>query len=172
MGSPAMERDAKVLLSSEFALCAGTVMFDSLREKVCLISTAGGYMFPKGRKDVGESLRDTAMRETVEETGKICRIELVSIESRATVSGEIGYDSSYPRMQRSADPFAITVMQKNGYLKHIFWYIAVEDGECGAGEHSPMFVEITTALELLSFESDREILRQAAKVAGCRGHAE
>jgi 8-oxo-dGTP pyrophosphatase MutT (NUDIX family) len=60
-------------LYESFVISCGTVTLDIDRSKVLVIylRKTGEYYLPKGRKDVGEQLEATAVRETYEETGYI-----------------------------------------------------------------------------------------------------
>jgi 8-oxo-dGTP pyrophosphatase MutT (NUDIX family) len=61
-----------------FEISAGGVIYrrDGDRLRVCLIATKGGtrWQLPKGKREAGESLEDTALREVAEETGLSGRI--------------------------------------------------------------------------------------------------
>jgi len=60
-----------IISFSDFMLGAGAVIIQPSTSKVCIIedfpSYAGQYFLPRGRKDVGESLEATALREAFEE---------------------------------------------------------------------------------------------------------
>ncbi|KAF8335277.1 NUDIX hydrolase domain-like protein [Amanita rubescens] len=68
-------------LSESFVISCGTVTLDIDRSKVLVIylRKTGEYCLPKGRKDVGEQLEATAVRETYEETGYV--IELLPLQT-------------------------------------------------------------------------------------------
>lgn len=55
---------------------AGTVLVDLQSKKIGLIyrKKAKDFSFPKGHVEVGESLVETAQRETEEETGRKCHL--------------------------------------------------------------------------------------------------
>lgn len=59
--------------SSDFLLGAGAVIIQPSTQRVCIIEDSdhcpGAYFLPRGRKDVGESLEQTALREGFEESG-------------------------------------------------------------------------------------------------------
>ena len=55
---------------------AGCILLDFNNKKVGVIyrKKQDDYSFPKGHLEVGETLEECAIRETEEETGRICRI--------------------------------------------------------------------------------------------------
>ena len=60
--------------SEQFAESCGAVLFMSPKPqnaKVCLVNylQTNEWMLPKGRRNIGESRRDAALREVAEETG-------------------------------------------------------------------------------------------------------
>lgn len=83
--------------------------------------------------------------------------------------------------KNSKEPFAVTIrpLQTHNHMKLIFWYVAViEDSELNEAlgpkvgthmhaegfEESGLF-EVDEALKLLTFESDRALVREAAVYA-------
>ncbi|KAF7321096.1 Nudix hydrolase domain-containing protein [Mycena chlorophos] len=60
-----------IFADQNFMLGAGMVIFqeDTLRVVVCYEPQENKWFLPKGRKDVGESLEDAALREAYEESG-------------------------------------------------------------------------------------------------------
>ena len=58
--------------SSHFLISGGSILFSSTQAplRICLIyhHARGEWLLPKGRKDRGESVPATAVRETFEET--------------------------------------------------------------------------------------------------------
>jgi 8-oxo-dGTP pyrophosphatase MutT (NUDIX family) len=57
--------------------------------EACILwhSERSEYLLPKGRKDRGESLEQTALRETFEETGYPCKLLPVDMVTRAPEPG-------------------------------------------------------------------------------------
>lgn len=69
-----------VLMSNEFVICAGCILLRRWPTlQVCILYQAkeDRYILPKGRKDRGESLEETALRETYEGTFGLTPCSLV-----------------------------------------------------------------------------------------------
>lgn len=69
------------------------------------------------------------------------------------------------------EPFMVTVRELNSFnVKTIFWYVAAleEGGRDRKGEGEPAFKaefwRLPEALEKLTFQTDREVLRNAIKL--------
>lgn len=73
-------------LSEAFVISCGTITLDVLERKVLLIrwKNNGEIFLPKGRKNIGESLEDAAIRETYEETGFQVAIAPLRVPTLAT----------------------------------------------------------------------------------------
>jgi 8-oxo-dGTP pyrophosphatase MutT (NUDIX family) len=73
--------------SSNFLICSGSILFASTRAplQICLLhhTERDEWLLPKGRKDRGESVPATAIRETFEETGYPCRQLPLNMITRA-----------------------------------------------------------------------------------------
>jgi 8-oxo-dGTP pyrophosphatase MutT (NUDIX family) len=73
--------------SSNFLICSGSILFASTRAplQVCLLhhTERDEWLLPKGRKDRGECVPATAIRETFEETGYPCRQLPLNMVTRA-----------------------------------------------------------------------------------------
>ncbi|RSL78763.1 hypothetical protein BHE90_011611 [Fusarium euwallaceae] len=159
--------------SNEFVISCGTVSLDVERSKVLLIRwrRTGEYVLPKGRKDIGEPLEQTALRETFEETGIQVQLLPVAIDTLATLP------SSMDLPKAVTEPIAITQRTtQKGILKIIFWYVAVADStaipEEGTQKEDEDFenvwVDFDNAASTLSFDDDQKIVK-AAIVAVRRG---
>ena len=65
-------------LSPDFLIRSGTILFASTRAplQVCLLrlTERNEWLLPKGLKDRGAGVPATAIRETFEETGYLCRL--------------------------------------------------------------------------------------------------
>lgn len=121
----------------------GIVVFDD-DKKILLIKHNGGHIsFPKGHVEEGESEKETALREVKEETG--IEAEILSNET-----------------------FTNTYSPKEGYMKDVYYFVGKKTG----GELNPQLVEVSMcdffeyeeALKTLTYDIDRNILKDAIKV--------
>lgn len=120
----------------------GIVVFDN--NKVLLIKHNGGHIsFPKGHVESNETEKETAIREVKEETG---------------IEAEILSDKT----------FTNTYSPKEGYMKDVYYFIGKKIG----GELKPQleevsicdFFDIDDALNTLTYEIDKNILKNAIKL--------
>ncbi|KAJ4141593.1 hypothetical protein NW768_000808 [Fusarium equiseti] len=158
-----MERS--LFFSDQFAISCGTVTIDVQKLKVLLIRMRenGEYMLPKGRKDVGEGLEETALRETYEETGMKAQLLPVAIDSQAT--SPQGQD----RPKAITEPIAVSQRMTKGGLKIIFWYIGIADSTVPPVEgtqqqdesFSTVWVRFDEVESVVSWEDDRRIAMKA-----------
>lgn len=120
----------------------GIVVFDN--NKVLLIKHNGGHVsFPKGHVESNETEKETAIREVKEETG---------------IEAEILSDKT----------FTNTYSPKEGYMKDVYYFIGKKIG----GELKPQleevsicdFFDIDDALNTLTYEIDKNILKNAIKL--------
>ena len=77
-GGSRSRRKASRAARTLFEISAGGVVYKRTRGgiAVCLISTRGGtrWQLPKGKREAGETLEQTAAREVSEETGLVARV--------------------------------------------------------------------------------------------------
>ena len=120
----------------------GIIVFDN--DKVLLIKHNGGHIsFPKGHVEEGETAKETAIRETFEETG---------IEAKII----------------SDDYYVNTYSPKENHMKDVLLFVGVKVG----GKLKPQLEEVSLcdffpyekAFDELTFSIDRKILRQAYEV--------
>ena len=120
----------------------GIIVFDG--EKVLLIKHNGGHIsFPKGHVENGETSKETAIRETFEETG---------IEAKII----------------SDDYYVNTYSPKENHMKDVLLFVGVKTG----GKLKPQLEEVSlcdfftydAAMKELTFDIDRRILKQAYEV--------
>lgn len=173
-------------LAGNFVLSAGSILFRRAQPiesavrtgasafEICILHemTKDEWLLPKGRKDRGETLEQTAVRETYEETSYPCRLWPQRMPTRAPAPGV----SNIHRTQIVDDitePLAVTVRDlRQGRTKLIFWYIALAEEGAEKVARSQMenenfeshFVDTETALRRLTFQSDRDIVQQAIDI--------
>lgn len=84
----AIDREMKFSRNIELNLGAGTVTFHPTKNEVLLVLNSKYHediwQLPKGRKNLDEDLRDTAIRETYEETGYHVKLVPIPVLTRAT----------------------------------------------------------------------------------------
>ncbi|KAJ3534728.1 hypothetical protein NM208_g7426 [Fusarium decemcellulare] len=165
-----MESSGKSLFfSDQFAISCGTVSVDVARSKVLLIHwrKTGEYLLPKGHKDVGEALEQTAKRETFEETGIPVELLPVDIDTLATLPSTMR--TKY-RPRAVTEPIAVSQrVTKGGVLKIIFWYVAVADSTVARQEGTQqegedfdtIWADFDHVGSTLSFDDDRRIAEKA-----------
>ncbi|KAK1994827.1 NUDIX domain-containing protein [Colletotrichum falcatum] len=154
----------------------GAIPFDLSKEpaEVCLLCylATGEWLLAKGRRNCGESRHEAALREAIEETGFRCRLLPVDMATRAPGPGD---DADAPdaatARQAITEPFMLTTRSLDGGagVKLIWWYVAAVDGDTGTKEGTgggetkfeARFFSCGEAVEKLTFESDREVLRRA-----------
>jgi 8-oxo-dGTP pyrophosphatase MutT (NUDIX family) len=162
--------------SSDFVESCGAIIFDlshSSRKRVCLsnIVAENKWILVKGRRNINESRKDTALREMFEETGYRCKMLPVRMSTRATTVHDSPDVVDKPRVQNGlAEPFMFTLRDLPGGdgVKIIWWFIAVLDvvGDRGPGEQTfrSEFFDCEEAIGKLWFETDREVLRRAVEI--------
>lgn len=153
--------------SDSFVLSSGTVAIDRSKGLVLMLyyRPKGEYLLPKGRKNVGESLPDAALRETTEESGYECHLLGHNLPTKATCS------TTSPH----TEPFAVQQRTINGVRKIIFWYLAqvdstgspigqmLEEGE----DYEARWVCKEVAPSTMSFVEDQKIVERALSALSC-----
>ncbi|KAI0708094.1 hypothetical protein C8T65DRAFT_213934 [Cerioporus squamosus] len=180
--------------SSQFILAAGAIPFQfdaaGVPKRVLLAyyTKRDQWLLSKGRKDEGEDLATTATREVFEETGYPCRLHRVRLLPTCAPSPnwlpEAGIQPHTARLaENSSEPFMLT-LRPIGFdqLKLIFWYIGAVDipyeaedaaatkqmqpgtHQLAEGFGEVRLWDISDALKALSFEGDRELVRNAVAI--------
>ena len=170
-----MSATGKVFLSDQFGFSCGTVTLDVQRSKVLLIrwQETGQYMLPKGKKDIGESMEQTAMRETYEETG--IRVELLPVNIPTLATCPSSAENAKEPPKTITEPIAVTHrINSEGVLKPIIWFVGAadftsvkEEGTQGEGEnYDTVWADFDSVASILSFENDRAVVQAAIAATG------
>ncbi|KAI0406628.1 NUDIX hydrolase domain-like protein [Xylaria palmicola] len=152
--------------SDSFVISCGTVTVDKNASKVLLIRwrKTGEVFLPKGRKDLGETLEQAALRETYEETGIRVQLLPAAIKTLATSPSSLGESA---RPVDTTEPIAVAQRVTDGTLKIIFWYVASGDSTAAPGDRpqqenedfDTLWVRFDETDSTLSFDDDRRIAR-------------
>ncbi|PGH16454.1 hypothetical protein AJ79_01785 [Helicocarpus griseus UAMH5409] len=155
---------SNLYFSDEFVISCGTVSIDLSKNLALLLycRLRKQYHLPKGRKNVGESLEDAAVRETFEESGHRCRI---LPHTFVTLAPE------YKVSQAHTEPLAVQQRRNWGPHRLIFWYLAEADstetpamGTQEAWEDfESQWVSMDEAAPKLAREEDQRIVARAVE---------
>ncbi|EPE35337.1 Nudix [Glarea lozoyensis ATCC 20868] len=154
--------------SDQFVISCGTVTLDLAARKVLILlwRKNGEYLLPKGRKDIGEDIQMTALRETFEESGYKCKLLPHKFPTLAT-SGSTG--EAIEHRQATTEPFAVSQRPSGGKLKIIFWYLAhvdstetkTQDTQMEDEDFDTVWVDEGKVLDTLTWEDDRIVFLAA-----------
>lgn len=202
--------------SFAFVESAGAVLFhlSTRPPQVCLLYLVDTdeYVLAKGRRNLGENVRETAVREVREETGLKCVLLPVRMSTRApppplappagAEEMEIGQIEDQDEVEEIEDkprkfddiiePFHLQIRHlddERSNVKIIWWFIAAVNIEEDKHKHEKKqpqlphasikqekgptagekkfragFFRYEEALEKLTFESDREVVRCAIEI--------
>jgi 8-oxo-dGTP pyrophosphatase MutT (NUDIX family) len=159
--------------ASNFVISCGTVTLDLQQSKALLIrwqSPDGGVelMLPKGRKNIGETLEDAALRETLEETGYEASLLPLPVPTLAT-SDEISKNADL-----TTEPVSVTERYKGDVRKIIFWFAAQADstltpqrGVVQEGENfEAVWADFASVVDLVTHDTDRHVLIEVLRLVG------
>ncbi|KAK2601814.1 hypothetical protein QQS21_004597 [Conoideocrella luteorostrata] len=165
--------ETRMYAAENFVESAGTVLFRLSTQEVCILHLLqrDEYILPKGRRNLGESRRTTATRETTEETGIPCRLLPVNLVSRVCPTIETEHLPDEARFYKGiCEPILVQTRNvEEGGLKLIWWFVAaVNEGE-PVGQHEKdkfevEFYSYDKALEKLTFKDDRELVNKAIEL--------
>ncbi|KAG8748398.1 hypothetical protein FRC10_005945 [Ceratobasidium sp. 414] len=164
-----------VLMSEEFVICAGCVLLrrrPTLQVGILYHAKEDRHILPKGRKDRGESIQETALRETYEETGHRCRYLPLNMKTRSQLP--YVYVKDHPTYATSAvEPIAMFMRHAaERDIKLIFWYVAEVDEkhahekgtQTGGEDYETRFVDADEVLDILTYTCDREVVAKALEL--------
>lgn len=153
-------------LSEAFAISCGTITFDLANTKVLVVRylPTGEILLPKGRKNIGETLEKTAVRETLEETGVTTTLLPIKMPTLATKASDEPHDEETTLL--ASEPIAVDQRTTaDGVLKIIFWFVASADSQQPCAGHEsdfePLWLPYADTAKALSFAADRTILLRA-----------
>ncbi|KAK7926604.1 hypothetical protein PG985_003602 [Apiospora marii] len=179
---------SKVYNCAEYAESCGAVLFDASKEKVCLLlrhahadssdssnkpqQKTPEWVLPKGRRNCGEHRYAAALREVEEETGHACHLQPLTMATRAPTAADPD-GGGEPRLHRTfTESFMVTHRVKGdggGYLKLIYWFLAVADERMTGGEEerfTPRFFEPGEALRTVTCPDERMVLEGGIALMG------
>ncbi|KAK0707132.1 hypothetical protein B0T26DRAFT_791123 [Lasiosphaeria miniovina] len=190
----ASRSETELYTSDDFVESAGAVLFRvAAREILVLHSRVGEYVLAKGRRNCGESRRAAAQREVAEESGLACRLLPLDMSTRAPPPepapiSPLDPGDHHADVSRSyagvCEPFAMQIRRLGnsgsggGGVKIIWWFAAAVADEDKVPTFDAMtpaererfdavaFVGFDEALERLTFEQDREVVRRAIALVG------
>ncbi|KAF7374989.1 Nudix hydrolase domain-containing protein [Mycena sanguinolenta] len=140
-----------LFFSEDFVVSAGCVLFrrnptattsnantgERGRLEICVLHDlkTDEYVLPKGRKDVGESIAEAAVRETFEETGYPCALLPLRMPTRAPAPG-VNTPDAVSVQDGISEPLAVAVrdMRSGGQgIKVVWWFVARATGYGSGG---------------------------------------
>ncbi|KAL6892137.1 NUDIX hydrolase domain-like protein [Trichoderma evansii] len=166
----AFQSKTEMYTADKLVESAGTILFRLSTREVCVLHSLqhDEYVLPKGRRNLGESRQDTALRETIEETGVPCYLLPIDLVSRVcpTIGTEDVPDE--PRLFKSSrEPIAMQQRQiGDGEIKLIWWFVAAVDEKEVLRQYEKHKFEVEfhsyyEVLQKLTFEDDCELVKQA-----------
>ena len=159
--------------SSQFVESAGAILFRLSTQQICLLHLLprNEYLLAKGRRNMGETRQQAALREVREETGYPCRILPVTMSCRAPPVVESEPSPDVARVyENSTEPFSLQIRQMGpeGNVKLIWWFVAAVDETNGCSEERPGeeqfevgFYGYQEAVARLTFQGDKDLVEQA-----------
>lgn len=129
------------------------------------------YLLAKGRRNCGETRRETALREVTEETGFACRLLPVNMRTRAPPTIETEQLDDRARFYTNiCEPFTLQIRHLGeNNMKLIWWFVlavdeAVLPGETMEDRCAVEFYSYTDVLNKLTFKMDRDMVKKAIEL--------
>lgn len=157
--------------ASNFVISCGTVTLDLQQSKALLIrwcNPDGGVelMLPKGRKNIGETLEDAALRETLEETGYEASLLPLPVPTLATS------DETPKHTGLTTEPVSVTERYRGDVRKIIFWFAAQADSTLGPQERvmqdgedfEAVWEDFSSVVEIVTHDTDRHVLMEVLRL--------
>lgn len=168
--------------SEQLVESAGAIVFRLSTQQVCLLHLLprDEYVLAKGRRNVGETRVEAALREVREETGFCCRLLPVTMGSRAPPAVETEPFVDVLRTYSNVtEPFSLQIrhLETQGDVKLIWWYIAAIDEDQvenrdrpGEEQFNVEFYGYEEALKKLTFQMDRDMVQRAIDMVKASYH--
>lgn len=130
------------------------------------------WLLPKGRQDVGEDLRSTAVRETYEESGWCCTLLPLYIPTRATEPG-VGRAPDAAVLRWCTEAIALSTFDRGAKgVKLVYWYVTrvfddvvKEEGTQMPGEsYVSHFLPADEAVGMLTADAHRDVAALAVRL--------
>jgi 8-oxo-dGTP pyrophosphatase MutT (NUDIX family) len=159
--------------AEHFVESVGAIAIKTSTREICLIHYVerDEWLLAKGRRNVGESRLEAALREIKEETGYTCRMLPLTMTARAPPAVENSDCPDEPTLHKEVcEPFMFTCrhLEEGRDVKLIWWYVAAIDEtavvERGEDQFNIRLFDFEEALRMLTFENDRKIVRKAIQI--------
>ncbi|KKP06998.1 hypothetical protein THAR02_00877 [Trichoderma harzianum] len=156
--------------SENFVESVGGVLFRLSAREICVLHLLerDEYVLAKGRRNCGETRRETALREVSEETGFACRLLPVNMHTRAPPAIETEQLDDRARFYTNiSEPFTLQIRHLGEHeVKLIWWFILAVDEEVLPGETmedrcAVEFYSYSDVLNKLTFQMDRDMVKKA-----------
>lgn len=164
-------------LCDALSISCGTITLDPVRARLLLIRWKKNQevLLPKGRKNIGETLEDAALRETYEETGFRVTLFPLPIPTLATSATAVDH---FGRLSAVTEPVAVSQRLIDNKLKLIFWFAAKGDSTAAPStgtqqegeDFEPVWADLDGAVQSLTFDDDRQIAQAVINIASASGH--
>ncbi|QYS92808.1 Nudix hydrolase domain-containing protein [Trichoderma simmonsii] len=159
--------------SENFVESVGGVLFRLSSREICVLHLLerDEYVLAKGRRNCGETHRETALREVTEETGFACRLLPVNMHTRAPPAVETEQLDDRARFYTNiCEPFTLQIRHLGGNeVKVIWWFVAAVNEEVLPVETmqdgcTVEFYSYTDVLNKLTFQMDRDMVKKAIEL--------
>ncbi|GAW24931.1 hypothetical protein ANO14919_145270 [Xylariales sp. No.14919] len=164
--------------SEAFVESVGAVLFRFSTQEVCVLHDLkrDEYVLAKGRRNCGETRRETAVREVTEETGYACRLLTLNMHTRAPPAVETEQLADVARFYTDiCEPFTLQIRHlAESQIKLIWWFVAAVDEEAASPgtpdseRYVAEFYSYADVLDKLTFRMDREMVKRAMELVEAR----
>ncbi|KAK4693874.1 hypothetical protein P7C71_g3601, partial [Lecanoromycetidae sp. Uapishka_2] len=168
--------------ATQFVESAGCILFNLSTSQICLLHLheKDEFLLPKGRRNVGETRGQAALREVKEETGLSCRLLPITMASRVPPAVETEPFGDVVRTHENVtEPFSLQIrhLETKGHVKLVWWFVAAiekdgvpDKGHLGEERFIMGFYSYADAVEKLTFQEDRDMVLQAINTVKATYH--